>query len=48
MTQIVGKLKPQTVMKLKNSSCDETQKLNLLGNSKLNLIKLYNANCDKT
>ena len=36
-------------MKLKNSNCDDTQKLKLLWNSKTQIVmKLENSNCDKT
>ena len=36
-------------MKLKNSNCDETQKLKMRSNSKtLIVIKLKNSKCDET
>ena len=39
----------QIVMKLKNSNCDETQKLNFFSNSKTQIMmKLKNSNCDQT
>ena len=40
--------KTQIVMKLKNSNCDETQKLKLQWNSKTQTVmKLKSSNCDK-
>ena len=41
--------KSQMAIKLKNSSCDDTQKLKSWWNSKTEIVmKLKNSNCDKT
>ena len=47
-TQILTNQKIKVLQKLKNSNCDQTQKLKFLQLKFQTVTKLNNSNCDKT